>query len=48
LALSSRNRYLNEAERAVALALYRVLSECAAAIASGKPIATALRHGRET
>jgi pantoate--beta-alanine ligase len=48
LAMSSRNRYLSEAERAVAPALHRVLSECAEAIASGKPITSALRHGRET
>jgi pantoate--beta-alanine ligase len=47
LALSSRNRYLSEAERAVAPALHRVLSECAKAITSGKPIPSALRHGRE-
>jgi pantoate--beta-alanine ligase len=47
LALSSRNRYLSDAERAVAPALHRVLSECASAIATGKPITAALRHGRE-
>jgi pantoate--beta-alanine ligase len=47
LALSSRNRYLSDAERAVAPALHRVLSECASAISTGKPITAALRHGRE-
>jgi pantoate--beta-alanine ligase len=47
LALSSRNAYLTPAERAVAPALHRVLKECAAAIASGKPIGPVLRHGRE-
>jgi pantoate--beta-alanine ligase len=48
LALSSRNRYLSPQERAVAPALHRVLAECAAAIAAGKPIAAVLRHGRDT
>jgi pantoate--beta-alanine ligase len=47
LALSSRNRYLTPQERAVAPALHRVLKECAAAIAAGKPIGAVLRHGRE-
>ena len=47
LALSSRNAYLTDAERAVAPALHRVLQECAAAIAAGKPIGPVLRHGRE-
>ena len=47
LALSSRNRYLSDAERAVAPALHRVLCECVEAIAAGKPITAALRHGRE-
>jgi pantoate--beta-alanine ligase len=48
LALSSRNRYLSPQERAVAPVLHRVLKECAAAIAAGKPIAAVLRHGRDT
>jgi pantoate--beta-alanine ligase len=48
LALSSRNRYLSDVERAAAPALHRVLKECAKAIAAGKPIAAVLRHGRET
>jgi len=47
LALSSRNAYLSPAERAVAPALHRVLKECAASIAAGKPIGTALKHGRD-
>jgi pantoate--beta-alanine ligase len=47
LALSSRNRYLSDAERALAPALHRVLIECASAISTGKPITAALRHGRE-
>jgi len=47
LALSSRNAYLSDAERAVAPALHRVLKECANAIAAGRPIGPVLRHGRE-
>jgi pantoate--beta-alanine ligase len=47
LALSSRNAYLSDAERAAAPALHRVLKECASAIAGGKPIGPVLRHGRE-
>jgi pantoate--beta-alanine ligase len=46
LALSSRNRYLTAHERAVAPTLYRVLRECADAIAAGKPIALVLDQGR--
>jgi pantoate--beta-alanine ligase len=46
LALSSRNRYLSPAERAKAPALHRVLGECAAGIAAGKPIAAVLDQGR--
>lgn len=46
LALSSRNRYLAPHERAVAPTLYRVLRECAADIAAGKPIALTLDRGR--
>jgi pantoate--beta-alanine ligase len=45
LALSSRNRYLSPAERAKAPALHRVLKECAAGIAAGKPIAAVLDQG---
>ena len=46
LALSSRNRYLTPHERTVAPTLYRVLRECAAAIAAGRPIAPTLDRGR--
>src|SRR6202030_1846220 len=46
LALSSRNRYLSPSERRIAPTLHRVLSECAAAIAAGKPIAAVLERGR--
>jgi pantoate--beta-alanine ligase len=46
LALSSRNRYLSAGERAIAPTLYRVLRECAAGIAAGKPIETVLDQGR--
>jgi len=46
LALSSRNAYLSEAERAVAPTLYRVLTGCAAKISAGAPIAKALDDGR--
>jgi len=46
LALSSRNRYLSAEERTAAPALYRVLRQCAAEIASGKPIAGVLARGR--
>ena len=46
LALSSRNAYLSAAEREAAPALYRVLGECAGAIAGGKPIASVLDRGR--
>src|SRR6202050_5527443 len=46
LALSSRNRYLSPAERAKAPALHRVLKECAAGIAAGKPLAGVLEQGR--
>jgi pantoate--beta-alanine ligase len=46
LALSSRNVYLTPRERAAAPALYRVLRDCAAAIAAGKPLAAVLDEGR--
>jgi pantoate--beta-alanine ligase len=45
LALSSRNVYLSEAERAAAPALYRVLKESAAQIAAGEPIAKVMSEG---
>jgi pantoate--beta-alanine ligase len=47
LALSSRNVYLSPREREAAPALYRVLKECAAEIAAGRPIAAVLAEGRE-
>ena len=46
LALSSRNRYLSRSERETAPTLYRVLCRCAAEIAAGRPIGSALRKGR--
>jgi pantoate--beta-alanine ligase len=46
LALSSRNRYLSETERAVAPTLYRVLAECAGRIAAGQSIGAVLAKGR--
>ena len=46
LALSSRNAYLSVAERKAAPTLHRVLKECAAAIAGGKPITPTLTAGR--
>ena len=45
LALSSRNAYLSESERAAAPTLYRVLKECAGKIAGGALIAQALDEG---
>jgi pantoate--beta-alanine ligase len=47
LAMSSRNGYLTADERAVAPALYRVLTLCAKKIAEGRSIATILAEGRE-
>ncbi len=46
LALSSRNRYLSEAERAIAPALYATISTLAADIATGADIAEAQRNAR--
>jgi len=48
LAMSSRNAYLSESERAVAPTLNRVLKDCAARIKSGQPIGAALADGRGT
>lgn len=48
LALSSRNRYLDAAERQKAPALYRALKDAAAAIAAGAAIAKAVEQGRNT
>lgn len=46
LALSSRNAYLTESERALAPALYRVLKASAADIKAGEPIQSVLVAGR--
>ena len=48
LALSSRNVYLTPREREAAPTLYRVLKQCAAAIAAGEPLAAVLDDGRTT
>ena len=42
LALSSRNAYLSADDRAVAPTLYRVLTECAARLKAGRPVAATL------
>jgi pantoate--beta-alanine ligase len=46
LAMSSRNAYLSESERAKAPTLYRVLRQCADAIGGGAVIAETLAGGR--
>lgn len=46
LALSSRNRYLNPAERAIASALARNLQLTAAALMAGAPVEPSLNAGR--
>jgi pantoate--beta-alanine ligase len=46
LALSSRNAYLSDEERAAARALPRALGEAAQAIAEGAPVAEALDKAR--
>ena len=46
LARSSRNVYLASDERQAAPTLYRVLTECAAQIAAGRPLPVALDEGR--
>lgn len=46
LALSSRNSYLTEAERAIAPALYAAVSGVARKVASGTPIETATSEAR--
>jgi pantoate--beta-alanine ligase len=46
LALSSRNAYLSEAERAVAPTLQRVLKASAARIKQGEPVEMVLEEGR--
>ncbi len=48
LARSSRNVYLTPREREAAPTLYRVLKDCAAAIAAGKPISEVLEEGGAT
>ncbi len=45
LALSSRNAYLSQSERALAPLLYRVLTECAARIADGEALSRVLKEG---
>ncbi len=47
LALSSRNRYLGPADRAVAAALPRVMRETVAKLAGGAPAAPVLAAGRQ-
>ena len=47
LAMSSRNAYLSESERAVAPTLNRVLKDCASRIKDGQAIGAALADGRE-
>jgi len=47
LALSSRNVYLSEAERAVAPEIHRALRDCTAGIADGVAVAAAVAEGRE-
>ena len=47
LAMSSRNAYLSEAERALAPVLYRTLKNCAQGISSGSSVAKALADGRK-
>ena len=46
LALSSRNAYLDAAQRAAAPTLYRVLRDCAEKIKAGRKIDITLAHGR--
>jgi pantoate--beta-alanine ligase len=46
LALSSRNAYLSDAERAAAVTLPRALDEAAAAIAGGMPVPRALEQAK--
>jgi pantoate--beta-alanine ligase len=48
LALSSRNAYLSDAERAAAPTLYRVLQTTAASIRNGAPIGPTLARGRRS
>jgi pantoate--beta-alanine ligase len=48
LAMSSRNAYLSDSERAIAPTLYQMLKDCAARIKAGQPIGAALADGRGT
>jgi pantoate--beta-alanine ligase len=48
LALSSRNAYLSAHERQVAPTLFRVLTDCAGAIARGTELAATIAQGRTT
>jgi len=45
LALSSRNRYLSQEERALAPTLYRTLQDCAARLRAGEDAATVMAAG---
>ncbi len=47
LALSSRNARLSPAQRVTALALPRILAQCAARIRAGAPVAQVLAEGRQ-
>jgi pantoate--beta-alanine ligase len=47
LAMSSRNVYLSQAERAAAPTLFRVLKECATGIAAGQSVSALLAKSRE-
>ena len=47
LAMSSRNRFLTPAERAVAPGLYATLQRTARALVGGAPVAETLQSGRE-
>jgi pantoate--beta-alanine ligase len=46
LALSSRNRYLSQEERALAPTLYRTLQDCAARLRAGEDAATVMAAGK--
>lgn len=45
LALSSRNRYLNQEERQAAPRIYIALNECRESILTGQPVDAVLNHG---
>jgi pantoate--beta-alanine ligase len=47
LALSSRNAYLTETERAIAPVLFRTLKDCATRIVAGSSVAAVLADGRK-